>query len=94
MAYSGTGTTVFQWTNPYLRYPSQWIITPYFANSAVTADVVIANTEPAMQDAFGAMTRKAVATNCYDQILVVRYDNVVPSSGTSGVSGDMIGTIP
>lgn len=94
MAYSGIGITVFQWTNPYVRYPSQWIITPYFNNSAITADVVIAHSEDAMQTAFGALQEVGKTTKKYDQIVVVRYDDVVPSSGTSGVSGDMIGTVP
>lgn len=92
MAFSGSGIPVFQWTNPKVRYPSQWIITPYFKNSAITADIAICYSEASMQDTFGAMTAKGIAENIYDQIKVVRYDNVVPSAGVSGVSGDVITT--
>ena len=89
MAYGDTGV-VFQWTNPNLRYSSKWVITPYLNNTADTGVAVITvYTETDMQNALGKLQKQAMATNQYDQIKVTKFDNVVPSAGSTGVGGDV-----
>jgi hypothetical protein len=89
---TGVGATqVFQWTNPSVRYPSKWVITPYLNNTADTGVAVITvYTESDMQNALGKLQKQAVDTKQYDQILVTRYDNIVPSALDTGVGGDKI----
>lgn len=89
MSYGDTGV-VFAWTNPEIRRPHRWYITPYFANSAMTDDIYVAFTEEDMQTKFGKMQELAKATLCYDQIVVTKGIEVVPSVGDTGTYGDVI----
>lgn len=89
MSWGDTGV-VFGWSNPVFRYDNKWTITPYLANSAVTADVYVTYKWDDMQTKFGEMQAKAKATHCYDQIVVTTNKETVPSAGDSGPAGDVV----
>jgi hypothetical protein len=89
VSYGDTGV-VFQWTNSAVRHISKWVITPYLNNTADTGVATTVYTETDMQNELGKLQKLAVATNCYDQIKVTRFDNVVPSAMDTGVGGDKV----
>ena len=89
MSYGDTGPA-FTWTDSQVRHPNKWTIIPYLHNSVVTADIVVAFSEPAMQTAYGRMQELGKKTLCYDQIVVTTNKEAVPSAGDSGPVGDMI----
>ena len=90
MSYGDSGVAVFSWTNPRVRNTSKWVVTPYLANTADTGVTGTYYSETDMQNALGKLQKQAISSKNYDQIVVTRFDETVPSAGDTGIGGDVI----